>query len=134
MALFLSFLLLSSQVGFAVSVHYCGDKIADSSISLLQEELSCGMEASTSICESMPTADQVSEKSCCQNRSQLVQLEDDFNQKNSVSTTNISLVQVFTLVANEIVTIDQTVVSEFQVPPSPLVRSNPQVLFQTFLI
>jgi hypothetical protein len=134
MALFLSFLLLGSQMGFAVSVHYCGGHISESSISLMEAKLGCGMESMEAVCETANTENQLSEKSCCRDQSQLIQVEDDFNQKQKLSKDQISFVQLFTLISNGIVVLDQESISPIQPSPPPLVKNNAQVLFQTFLI
>lgn len=134
MALFLTLLLLSSQVGFAVSVHYCGSFIADKSISLLESDLSCGMENIETVCKTSILTDQISNKSCCQDQSEVFQVKDNFNQKNNVSNNQIEFIQLYTLIASGLLSLEKESVADFQISPPPLIESNTQILFQTFRI
>ena len=74
MALFLSLLLLGSQVGFAVSTHFCGGEISERAISLVGSTVGCGMENQESSCSMGKISDDTfSEKSCCDNESHIYQ-------------------------------------------------------------
>ncbi|MFT6166723.1 MAG: hypothetical protein ACJAV5_001460 [Vicingaceae bacterium] len=134
MALFLSLLLLGSQVGFAVSTHFCGGEISKRAISLVGSTVGCGMENQESSCRMGETSDDTfSEKSCCDNESQVFQLEEDLSKKkNSVEleTTFISL-----FLANYVLLFNsEEKVVYANIPPHPLIQQNSQVLFQTFLL
>ncbi|MBR9832390.1 hypothetical protein GYB57_09595 [bacterium] len=134
MALFLTFMLLGSQMGFAVSVHICGGLISKQSVSLLKADLSCGMENMNAKCESSPSAKNISKKSCCQDQTQVIQVKDNFNQKNNVSSNQVEFIQLYTLIASGLLSLEKESVSDFQISPPPLIKNNTQILFQTFLI
>ncbi|NOG57159.1 MAG: hypothetical protein HND54_05430 [Bacteroidetes bacterium] len=133
MALFLSLILLSSQVGFAVSVHFCGGFISESSISLAKANLSCGMESvGSSTCEATKHHDQFSKQSCCKDQSQVIQVNDNFNQKNNISNNQIDFIQLYTLIESGLLTLEKVSVADYQIPPPPLIKGNSQILFQIF--
>jgi hypothetical protein len=134
LALFLSLILLSSQVGFAVSTHFCGGEISERAISLVGSTVGCGMESQESICNTVKISDDaISKKSCCDDESQVFQLKQDFNKKHNsidLETTFISLFLTnYTLLFNT-----EEKVEYANIPPPPLIQQNSQVLFQTFLL
>lgn len=134
MALFLSLLMLGSQVGFAVSTHFCGGEVSDRVISLVGSKVGCGMESQESSCSTVEISDDnISEKSCCEDESQVYQLDEDLSKKqNSIEleTTFISLFLTnYTLPFN---TEEKVVCSN--IPSPPLIQQNSQVLFQTFIL
>lgn len=128
----MSLLLLGSQVGFSVATHYCGGEVSDRAISLLGEELGCGMESMKNSCAS--TNNGVSEKSCCNDESSVYQLNEDFQKKERSIESQTNFLAVFAV--NYLILFDTEQVAEnYQVPPqSPLIQQNTQVLFQSFLL
>jgi hypothetical protein len=133
-ALFLSLLMLGSQVGFAVSTHFCGGEVSDRAVSLVGSDVNCGMENQESSCTMEDTSENsIFEKSCCDNESHIYQLEEDFSKKqNSIEfeTTFVSLFLAnYTLLFNS-----EEKVAYANIPPPPLIQQNSQVLFQTFLL
>lgn len=131
-ALLMSFLLLGSQVGFSVATHYCGGEVSDRAISLLGEELSCGMESMEKSCAFANSG--ISEKSCCDDESNVYQLNEDFQQKQRSIDSQTNFLAVFAI--NYFLLFDTEQVAEnYQVPPQPpLIQQNTQVLFQSFLL
>ena len=57
----LAFLVFSTQIGYALNIHYCGDRIAE--ISLAHFSANCGMESQKNSEE--PLKKEFSKKSCC---------------------------------------------------------------------
>jgi len=126
--------MLGSQVGFAVSTHFCGGKISERVISLVGSSVGCGMESQESSCSKVKISDDnISKKSCCDDESQVFQLDEDFSKKqNSIEleTTFISLFLAnYTLLFN---TEEKVIYSNLPTPP--IIRQNSQILFQTFLL
>ena len=131
-ALFMAFVLLGSQVGYSIATHYCGGEVSDRAISLLGEELGCGMESMENSCAS--TNNGISEKSCCDDESSVYQLNEDFQQKQRSIESQTNFLAVFAI--NYFLLFDTEQVAEnYQVPPQPpLIQQNTQVLFQSFLL
>ena len=134
-ALFLSFLMLSSQVGFAISTHFCGGEISGRAISLVGSELGCGMEAIESSCSiDINNAKSVSEKSCCDDESEVFQLRENFNKKQSKIEVDASFLKVFLAITSLLFEIEEDKENYTKLSSPPLIQKNTQVLFQTFLL
>jgi hypothetical protein len=128
----LSFLLLFSTVGMAKTTHWCMGHAMDSAIGFGEKHLDCGME--------LP-ADQENEatpedpSSCCENKTQHLQVDDDFQ----VSQLDFQLNPTFTLSFIQVFVFgfDFFAVSAIHFPtessPDPPKRDF-QLLYQTFLI
>ena len=132
MALFLSLLILGSQVGFAVSTHYCGGKVSDRAISIIEEKVSCGMESLENNCPSMAYG--ISEKSCCEDESTVYQLDEDFQKKQRSFEVETEFLAVFVAHYFLLFEQDQAIEDYSKLAPPPLIQQNNQVLFQTFLL
>jgi hypothetical protein len=134
MALFLSLLMLGSQVGFAVSTHFCGGEVSDRVISLVGSDVGCGMESQESSCSMVEISDDtISQKSCCDDESQVYQLDEDLSKKQNSIELETAFISLFltnyTLLFNT-----EEKVEYANIPPPPLIQQNSQVLFQTFLL
>ena len=68
-SLFLTLIILTTRVGYALNVHYCDDKIAK--ISLAYNSSNCGMESNFD--SKLNTLDKLTKKSCCEDEIQLFQ-------------------------------------------------------------
>jgi hypothetical protein len=132
-ALFLTFLLLSSQIGFAVSTHFCGGKVSERAFSLTTSDVGCGMETATSSC-SADLVNSISQKSCCDDESEVFQLRENFNKKQSTVDVKLNFLKVFLATALLLFETQKEEVGFANLPPTPIIRQNSQVLFQTFLL
>jgi len=131
-SLILALILLFSTVGMAKTTHWCMGHAMDSAIGFGEKHLDCGME--------LP-ADQENEatpedpSSCCENKTQHLQVDDDFQ----VSQLDFQLNPTFTLSFIQVFVFgfDFFVVSSMDFPaessPDPPKRDF-QLLYQTFLI
>jgi hypothetical protein len=131
-SLILALFLLFSTVGMAKTTHWCMGHAMDSAIGFGEKHLDCGME--------LP-ADQESEatpedpSSCCENKTQHLQVDDDFQVSQLDFQLNptfaIPFIQVF------VVGLDFFAVTAIHFPtessPDPPKRDF-QLLYQTFLI
>lgn len=131
-ALLLSFIMLSGQIGFAFSTHYCGGEIADRSISLLGEKMDCGMENMQESCPSIN--DELLEKSCCENESNVYQLDEDFQKKQQSIDWEDSFLAVYLLHHFLLFKQEASLEAYAELPSPPLIQQNTQVLFQSFLL
>ena len=91
---FLALILMSTRVGFALNVHYCGAEIA--AISLAHDPTNCGMEAES--IQKNSDHKQYSKSNCCQDNILLFQNHEPQNTKGEstpilFSATN-SVIQV----------------------------------------
>jgi len=66
---FLALLIFGTRVGYALNVHYCGDRIAEISLAFTPEN--CGMESDQE--ETDPLKTTFSKKSCCKDDTLLFQ-------------------------------------------------------------
>lgn len=128
----MSFLLLGSQVGYSVATHYCGGEVSDRAISLLGEELGCGMEAMQEVCPSMDSG--ISEKSCCNNENSVYQLNEDFQKKQRSLEVESEFLTLFAIHYCLLFNTEQTIEEHPTIPPPLLVQQNTQVLYQSFLL
>jgi hypothetical protein len=131
-SLILALFLLFSTVGMAKTTHWCMGHAMDSAIGFGEKHLDCGME--------LP-ADQENEatpedpSSCCENKTQHLQVDDDFQ----VSQLDFQVDPSFTLpfIQVFVVGFDFFAVSAIDFPvessPDPPKRDF-QLLYQTFLI
>jgi len=131
-SLILALFLLFSTVGMAKTTHWCMGHAMDSAIGFGEKHLDCGME--------LP-ADQENEatpedpSSCCENKTQHLQVDDDFQ----VSQLDFQVNPSFTLPFIQVFVFgfDFFAVSAIHFPaessPDPPKRDF-QLLYQTFLI
>jgi len=130
-SILLAFLLLFSTVGMAKTTHWCMGHEMESAIGFGKKHLDCGME--------LPTKDSNSStedpSSCCENKTQHLQVDDDF-QVNQVEfqlspTFTPSFLQVF-LFEVDFFSIQEVDFPTDHSPPVP--KRDFQLLYQTFLI
>ena len=125
-SILLAFLLLFSTVGMAKTTHWCMGHEMDSTIGFGEKHLDCGME--------LP-ANQEDPSSCCENKTQHLQVDDDFQfsqvdfQLNPTFTLPFIQVFVFEL---DFFSIQEIYFSAESSPPFP--KRDFQLLYQTFLI
>ena len=69
MSLILSFLMLGTNLGYALNIHYCGEHIAE--VSFAFNEANCGMDKQKNHKDCLET--KISKKSCCYDSTVLFQ-------------------------------------------------------------
>ena len=128
-SILLAFLLLFSTVGMAKTTHWCMGHEMESAIGFGEKHLDCGME--------LPTEDSTTDdpSSCCENKTQHLQVDDDFQVSQvefqlSPSFT-LPLLQVFVF-EGDIFSIQEVVFPTEHSPPVP--KRDFQLLYQSFLI
>ena len=127
--------MLSSQVGFAVSTHFCGGEVSDRAFSLIASKVGCGMEEVENSCSSdQNSADSITKKSCCENKSEVFQLRENFNKKQSTVEFKLEFLIAF-LVVSQLLSENQNEELVYaNLPSPPIIQGNTQVLFQSFLL
>ena len=116
----------------AKTTHWCMGHAMDSAIGFGEKHLDCGMELPADQENEAPSEDP---SSCCENKTQHLQVDDDFQ----VSQLDFQLNPTFTLPFNQVfvVGLDFFAVSAIHFPtesyPDPPKRDF-QLLYQTFLI
>ena len=128
-SILLAFLLLFSTVGIAKTTHWCMGHEMESAIGFGEKHLDCGME--------LPNEDSTQDdpSSCCENKTQHLQVEDDFQVSQvefqlSPSFT-LPLLQVFVF-EGDFFNIQEIDFSSEHSPPVP--KRDFQLLYQSFLI
>lgn len=80
LAIFFAVLLLVANSGVAVATHFCAGKAIKTSISLGQNDLSCGMTNSFVECKNASQSPILHSKDCCANKYLEWQVENEFNK------------------------------------------------------
>ena len=68
-SIFLALLIFGTRIGYALNVHYCGDRIAEISLAYFPED--CGMESEEEATDPLKT--NFSKKTCCEDDTLLFQ-------------------------------------------------------------
>lgn len=129
LSILLAFLLLFSTVGVAKTTHWCMGHEMDSKIGFGEKHLDCGME--------VPIEDSTSEdpSSCCENKTQHLQVDDDFQISQLEFQLNpyfiLPFLQVFIFEAY-FFNIQEVDFHADYSPPIP--KRDFQLLYQSFLI
>jgi hypothetical protein len=130
-SILLAFLLLFSTVGMAKTTHWCMGHEMDSAIGFGEKHLDCGME--------LPNEDSTTSSedpsSCCENKTQHLQVDDDFQ----VSQIEFQLSPSFILPLLQafVFEVDFLTINELDFPSEhspPVPKRDFQLLYQSFLI
>lgn len=118
-----------------MNMHFCGGKVVKTSFSIGLHNPDCGMAKIGRVCEGVfSTENQVTQRSCCENQHQVLQLDENMDIHFSKVSINpvfcIAFVQTF---IQRLPFADQKIVHDANYVP-PLPDKDIQVLFQTFLI
>lgn len=90
-SILLTILMLASSSGVTYAKHYCGDIEMISVITLGEKRLTCGMKIESSTCD-----DEIQEDhSCCKNKYENVETDDDFTRASFNVLLNIPFVASF---------------------------------------
>jgi len=130
-SILLAFLLLFSTVGMAKTTHWCMGHEMESAIGFGEKHLDCGME--------LPNEDSTTSSedpsSCCENKTQHLQVDDDFQ----VSQIEFQLSPSFILPLLQafVFEVDFLTINEVDFPSEhspPVPKRDFQLLYQSFLI
>lgn len=134
-AILLASLILFMNVGLTVSNHYCGGKLAESSMTFGKGDVGCGMESKKTSCENPSHENSIKKKGCCENEFLAFQIDDDYNQT-AVETLNVDFkfIAVFITSYINFYSFNNTKKPEYLAYSPPLLDHDVQVMNQTFLI
>lgn len=126
----LCMLLMASTSGIAYAQHFCGDFEMLATLTLGEEQLTCGMAVDDGCAD-----ESTKEHSCCANQYTKVNTDDSFNSSEFDVQLPVhfvkAFVSVFVLQSNFEVATEKIFYSEYN--PPPLIKDIP-VLYETFLI
>ena len=126
----LSLVILFTSMGFTLSSHYCGGKKVKTVLSVVNADVSCGMEEKKGDCT---TGEQMN-SACCQDEFQKIQMDEESIQP--LTGVNFSADFLIVFVGLYIDVFENTITEKDffnDHSPPPLVKNIP-VLVQSFLI
>lgn len=131
-SILMCFLLLASTSGVAYAQHFCGGNEMMATLTLGEEQLSCGM--STNVNDACKD-EKAKDHSCCNNQYAKVTTDDSFHASQDTFQLAPSFVAAFVSVfVLQSDTIEEHKTTSFSVyHPPPLIKDIP-VLYETFLI
>ena len=126
----LSLVILITSMGFTVSSHTCGGRKVKTVVSIVNADVSCGMESKTNDCSTQPQI----KNNCCQDDFQFIQNHEDYTQQITVFDFSTDFIVAF---INSYIELFETEISELDFftdhSPPPLIKNIP-VIIQSFLI
>ncbi|WP_020529701.1 HYC_CC_PP family protein [Flexithrix dorotheae] len=136
LSIFLTFLLLISQVGLTMATHYCAGEAVESQLMLVAGHIGCGMEEDIKEdCENLPAAQVLQAQSCCDSDFQVFQNDEDLDHAKSKINLNLSISIIFIQsFYAAFISAEEQVFYQPDYPSPPRLKQDFQVLFQTFLI
>ena len=134
-ALFLAFLLLTSNIGFAMATHFCGGHAVKSKLAIGMIDLDCGMAQMDTECENKPPKGiTIKSEPCCNNDYQSLQTDDDYTSGLVHVKLHPDFVTAFMPSFFNVSVLPEKTKNLFSCHSPPPSGKNIQVLFQTFLI
>ncbi|MFD1315712.1 HYC_CC_PP family protein [Namhaeicola litoreus] len=134
-AISLSLIMLSSQLGIAMNTHFCGDIAVKSALTFGEKHLDCGMANMDSACELKDIDhDNITSQTCCKNLHQLLNSDENFKNQVSEAQFSTSFFVAFVHTFINGFSVNQEEKIKFYYEPPPPVAIDIQVLYQTFLI
>lgn len=94
----MSIVILVMNMSITFSTHYCGGKAVKTSLSIFQQDLSCGMaeDEKSSDCEVDYQKPSFSKKNCCENKHFTFQLSEEFESNKIFSNSEIVSIDFIT--------------------------------------
>lgn len=122
------------NLGFTMSTHYCGGRLANSALTFGQGSIGCGMESEQIACD-QSYKETVEKKSCCENDFAKVQIEQDYDTP-IVDYVGVNMIFIAVFVASYINLYFPNIPSKpaYLVYAPPLLNHDIQVMYQCFLI
>ncbi|WKK85640.2 hypothetical protein QYS48_00580 [Marivirga arenosa] len=136
LALFLSFLVLSTSLGAVMYKHYCGDNLQD--VALSESDQHCTHHQDD---KKMPACHkhEADKEGCCKTETQKIAVDDIQQEKesNSILKSGSSFVSVIYVLVNYLFSSpldNQARISFVYFDGPPLYKASLEVLYQSFLI
>jgi len=129
-SILLALIFLSSNLGFALGTHFCGDHAFESKIVLGTADLDCGMgmmEMKSSHSKALSK-----KKGCCENVFHDLKIKDNFNPGLKVKSPEAQFAVLFAITYNELfLSVNEVEVNFIDYSPPPLEKDIP-ILIQSF--
>ena len=133
MAISFALILLVSNMGFAMAVHYCGGLAVESQLMVGHYPLDCGMPDMDM--EDEPIKDiQLNPQDCCDNQYQFLDVDDDFLSAHLSLSFNVDLFITFIHTWLNVVLLSEADKPQYASYSPPLLLRDIPVLHQVFLI
>ena len=137
LAISLALVLLASNIGLAMSTHYCGGQAVAHALAIGTPELGCGMEGDgTTLCDrERMEGHSLAATPCCQEKHQLLQSGESFKSQSALEIPALSpqvMVVAQAMLAGYFAS--KNIRPLFNSHSPPLRHPNLMVLFQTFLL
>lgn len=123
------------NIGLSINSHYCGGKLSNSSISLFQLGIGCGMEDNNTKCDTFPLMNSIKSIPCCFDLLEIVNIEIDYLFK-KLSNLNFTFKLIYTITPNKIVITELhwSNRASFDSHPPPKYNSEYRIFNQVFII
>lgn len=134
-AIILASLTLFMNLGLTLSNHYCGGKLAESSLTFGRGDVGCGMENQDVPCEKPHHKNTISKRNCCENKFLEFQTEDEYNKtiiENSV--IDFKFVAAFVITNLNLYSFKNVKKPDYLTSSPPILDHDIQVMNQSFLI
>jgi len=127
--------MLTSNVGFAINTHFCGGEAVKSSVSIGIHDLDCGMVNMDQECQTnLPEETQIVPKPCCEDTHQVIQLDEKAEVQSTSLDLNKTFFTAFIFTFVQPIIFPNQAENYFSFYPTPPLKRDIQVLFQSFLI
>ncbi|WKN45395.1 HYC_CC_PP family protein [Tunicatimonas pelagia] len=148
-AISLALLMLFSNMGFAIAIHYCGGMAVESKLMYGHDPLDCGMATmdmaemdnvdtatvDKQFCPSELTHElQLTKTPCCENEYQSLDVDGDYEPTVVQPSLNLAFVAAFAVSFLEIAFPTKTLTSRYADYSPPLIEQDISVLYQVFRI
>lgn len=117
-----------------MNTHYCGGHAVESSLTLGKTHLDCGMSEMDLIKTTSSTEYQLKAASCCENKHQVLQVEDQVELHKTAVNLNPAILTALYLVWVNPQPVISTEVDPYIQHTPPLPKQEKQILYGTFLI
>lgn len=134
-SILLSITVLFGSLGVTIATHYCYDEAVKTSVLLSLETFGCGMsETSEAFYPPADGSPALTQGSCCENKFQVADLDDDFKPQAAVTLFDLNFLIAVVATSANLSTSPDIHRSHRTLHPPPLIETDRQILFQTFLI
>jgi len=131
-AISLSFILLFSNVGLTLAIHYCGGEAVESQLMIGEKSLDCGMPDMDATCENDGAANTVRPIPCCENHYTTVNLKDSFTASSLVIVPHDIFIQAFAAIFIDFSFVRESLTDDYFTYLPPVAWPDISILFQVF--
>jgi hypothetical protein len=135
LAIFITMLMLTTNVGLTFASHFCGGMVVKSTFLLGQSAIGCGMSDTDAACEISCESSEIQRKNCCENTYKSVTINDDYNRITCKNPDDsFKFIAAFINSYTNLYSLNTLKNAEYFYYLPPLLKQNFQVINQSFLI